>query len=291
LYHRMRERFGSILSKKSAAIQGNVEAAEDFPHHRHIRLLSFNIQVGISTGSYRHYLTRSWQHVLPSQYRNRNLDSIATLLRQYDVVALQECDGGSLRSGFVNQVEYLAEKSGHPYWYQQLNRNLGKIAQHSNGLISRYRPLSVEQYRLPGLIPGRGAIISTYGDSANPLVLVMMHLSLSEKAQFQQIAHICELISGYEHVVVMGDLNNHADQLLSSTPLGELGMLSLPEAVNTFPSWRPERSLDHILVSPGLQVRNAGVVCFPVSDHLPIAVDVALPADYTERCVEGVSAY
>ncbi len=284
MYHRMRERFGSILSKKSATIQGDLSAAEEFPHHRHIRLLSFNIQVGISTASYRHYLTKSWQHVLPSQHRTRNLDRIAALLRQYDVVALQECDGGSLRSGFVNQVEYLAEKSGHPYWYQQLNRNLGKIAQHSNGLLSRYRPLSVEQYRLPGLIPGRGAIISTYGNPANPLVLVMMHLSLSEKAQCQQIEHICELISGYEHVVVMGDLNNHAEQLLNSTPLGSLGMLGLPEVVNTFPSWRPERSLDHILVSPGLQVRNAGVVCFPVSDHLPIAVDVALPPDYSEQC-------
>ncbi len=290
MYHRVREKFGSLLTRRSPVIQGDMDAAEEFPHHSHIRLLSFNIQVGISTASYRHYLTRSWQHVLPTQNRSRNLDRIAALLRQYDVVALQECDGGSIRSGFVNQVEYLAEKSGHPYWYQQLNRNLGKLAQHSNGLLSRYRPLSVAEYRLPGLIPGRGAIISTYGHPSNPLVLVMMHLSLSEKAQCQQLEHICELIDGYEHVVLMGDLNNHAEQLLSSTPLGRSGLVSLPDRVNTFPSWRPERSLDHILVSPSLQVRNAGVVCFPVSDHLPIAVDVALPSDYRDQCTNKVSA-
>ncbi|MCG8609572.1 MAG: EEP domain-containing protein, partial [Pseudomonadales bacterium] len=37
--------------------------------HNHIRLLTFNIQVGISTSAYRHYVTRSWQHVLPHSRR------------------------------------------------------------------------------------------------------------------------------------------------------------------------------------------------------------------------------
>ena len=32
-----------------------------------LRLLSFNIQVGISTERYRHYLTRGWQHLLPTR--------------------------------------------------------------------------------------------------------------------------------------------------------------------------------------------------------------------------------
>ncbi|WP_241566977.1 endonuclease/exonuclease/phosphatase family protein [Hahella sp. KA22] len=280
MYQKFRDKFGALLPRRSPVMEGDMNAAEEFPHHRHIRLLSFNIQVGISTAAYRHYVTRSWQHVLPSQSRNKNLDRIAALLSQYDVVALQECDGGSIRSGYVNQVEYLAEKSGHPYWFQQLNRNLGRIAQHSNGLLSRYRPNSVTQHKLPGVIPGRGAIIATYGDPSNPLVVVMLHLSLGEKAQCQQLEHVCGLIDGYEHVVLMGDLNNQAEQLLSSTALGRTTLVSLPERVNTFPSWRPERSLDHIMVSPGLQIRNAGVVCFPVSDHLPVAVDVALPVGY-----------
>jgi len=145
-----------------------------------IRLLTFNIQVGIATEAYHHYLTRSWQHLLPHRGRQENLDRIAKLLRNYDVVALQECDGGSMRSGFVNQVQYLAEQGGFPYWRQQLNRNLGRIAQHSNGILSRYRPLAVEEHRLPALIPGRGAIVAYYGNPEDPLVLVLMHLSLSK---------------------------------------------------------------------------------------------------------------
>ncbi|MDX1464752.1 MAG: EEP domain-containing protein, partial [Halomonas sp.] len=31
----------------------------------HLKLLTFNLQVGIQTSAYHHYLTRSWQHLLP----------------------------------------------------------------------------------------------------------------------------------------------------------------------------------------------------------------------------------
>ena len=165
-----------------------------------IRLLTFNIQVGISTSSYRHYLTRSWQHILPHRQRQENLNKIAAFLSDYDMVALQEVDGGSLRSGFINQVEYLAAEGSFPFWYQQLNRNFGPVAKHSNGLLSRYRPFQVEEYSLPGLIPGRGVILAQYGKKEDPLVLVIMHLSLSNSAQKQQLSFVRELISDFNHV-------------------------------------------------------------------------------------------
>ncbi len=238
--------------------------------------------MGINTTSYRHYVTRSWQHVLPHRNRIENLDRIARLVSNYDVVALQECDGGSLRSGFINQVQYLAEAAGIPYWYQQLNRNMGQIAQHSNGLLSRFRPLDVTEHRLPGLIPGRGAIIARYGVKEDPLVLVLMHLSLSKAAQQRQLGYIREQIADYQHVVLMGDMNAHAEQLLTNTPLRETDLVPLPDTAHSFPSWRPEKALDHILVSPSLEIRRSEVVSYPVSDHLPIAMDVALPKGYLE---------
>lgn len=278
---RFRKQVSALLGTEGR--RGSSSGTDDVPEfepQRHLRLLTFNIQVGISTSSYRHYLTRSWQHFLPHRRRSENLDSIGRLLRNYDVVALQECDGGSLRSGFVNQVQYLAECSGFPYWHQQLNRNLGRFAQHSNGLLSRYRPLSVEEHRLPGLIPGRGAIVARYGSERDPLVLVLMHLALSKVAQNRQLGYVRDLISEYEHVVLMGDMNAHADQLLNQTPLRETNLVPLPDTACSFPSWRPERALDHILVSPSLRIRRAEVVSFPVSDHLPIAMDVALPEGY-----------
>jgi len=39
------------------------------------------------------------------------------------------------------------------------------------------------------------------------------------------------------------------------------------------------RRIDHILVSEGLAIRNARVLDYPLSDHLPISLEVELPAN------------
>ncbi|CAM3488162.1 endonuclease/exonuclease/phosphatase family protein [Parendozoicomonas haliclonae] len=241
-----------------------------------LRLLSFNIQVGITTQQYGHYLTRSWQHVLPSSSRQKNLDRIARLLRSYDVVALQEADGGSLRSSFINQIEYLAHRSGFPWWYQQLNRNLGQFAQHSNGLLTRCHPELLEDHKLPGLIPGRGAIVAELGET-NPLLIVIMHLALSRRGREHQLGYIRRLIDAHEHVVLMGDMNTHAEQLLYDSPLNGAGLHNASMDVCTFPSWKPKKSLDHILLSSSLKAVSCEVLDFPQSDHLPVAVEIQLP--------------
>ena len=240
-----------------------------------LRLLSFNIQVGISTERYHHYLTRGWQHLLPHPGRAGNLQRIGALLGDYDLVALQEVDGGSLRSGYVNQVERLAELGAFPYWYQQLNRNLGRLAQHSNGVLSRLRPDQLEDHPLPGP-PGRGAVLLRFGEGPDALAVVNMHLALGARTRTRQLAYVRELIQGYRHVVLMGDMNTHAIDLLQHSPLRDLGLVA-PQIDAPFPSWRPQRCLDHILLSPELVLERVAVISQPISDHLPVAVDIRLP--------------
>lgn len=287
MYHKFKRHLNQLLLPISAGSQqSHPDDLIDTPFldaAPSVRLLTYNIQVGIATSSYRHYLTKSWQHILPHRQRQENLNKIAAFLSDYDMVALQEVDGGSLRSGFINQVEYLAAEGSFPFWYQQLNRNFGPVAKHSNGLLSRYRPFQVEEYSLPGLIPGRGVILAQYGKKEDPLVLVIMHLSLSNSAQKQQLSFVRELISDFNHVVLMGDMNTHAEKILHDSPLQDAGLVALPGVSHTFPSWRPEKALDHILISRGLLVKRAEVVTFPVSDHLPIALEFTLPDGYYRK--------
>ncbi|ANY85760.1 MULTISPECIES: endonuclease/exonuclease/phosphatase family protein [Pseudomonas] len=249
--------------------------ASGLPADGRLRLLSFNIQVGISTERYRHYLTRSWQHLLPHTGRAGNLQRIGELLGDFDLVALQEADGGSLRSGYVNQVEHLAQLGAFPYWYQQLNRNLGRFAQHSNGVLSRLKPQHLEDHPLPGPA-GRGAILVRFGEGEDALIVVMMHLALGAKTRARQLAYVRELIGGYRHQVLMGDMNTHANDLLEHSPLRDLGLIA-PQVEATFPSWRPQRCLDHILLSPSLTLERVEVLAQPISDHLPVAVEIRLP--------------
>ncbi len=246
---------------------------------RRLRLVSYNIQIGIASRRYHHYLTQSWKHVLPHAESLNNLDRIAHLVNDFDVVALQEVDAGSFRSLFVNQVEFLARRSGFPHWYHQTNRNLGKIAQHSNGLLSRFEPSVITEHRLPGLIPGRGLIEVHYGDSGNPLVLLLVHLGLGKRSRMQQILYITRLIERHRHVVVMGDFNCHARSDEMALLLDRSGLSRPSDDLPTFPSWRPNRSIDHVLVSPSIRINDVQVLQHPVSDHLPIGVDITLPAD------------
>lgn len=246
--------------------------ASGLPSDGRLRLLSFNIQVGISTERYRHYLTRSWQHLLPHMGRAGNLQKIGNLLGDFDLVALQEADGGSLRSGYVNQVEHLAQLGAFPYWYQQLNRNLGRLGQHSNGVLSRLKPQLLEDHPLPGPA-GRGAILVRFGEGEDALVVVMMHLALGARTRALQLGYIRELIGGYRHQVLMGDMNTHATDLLQHSPLRDLGLIA-PQVEATFPSWRPQRCLDHILLSPSLTLERVEVLSQPISDHLPVAVEI-----------------
>lgn len=242
-----------------------------------LKLLSFNIQVGIKTQAYHHYLTRSWQHLLPHRRRTETLEQIGRLMREYDLVALQECDGGSMRSNYINQVEYLADVGQFPFWYQQLNRNLGQLAQHSNGVLSRIEPELVEDHSLPGLIPGRGAILVKLGKGEQSILIVVLHLSLSAKAQDRQLRYVRDLIEHHPHVVLMGDMNNPLEQLMLRPAMRGLDLVYAEQALHTYPSWKPQRALDHILISPSLELRNVEVLDWTISDHRPIAMEIGLP--------------
>ncbi len=241
-----------------------------------LRLLSFNIQVGISTTKYRHYVTRGWKHLLPHEARANNLRSIGDLVADYDVVALQEVDGGSLRSGFVNQVEYLAYRAQFPYWYAQLNRDLGPIAQHGNGLLSRLTPSALEDHKLPGRFAGRGAIVMRVSFNGADVLVILLHLSLGERSRHQQLSYVRSLIQGESHVVVMGDMNSHLSGLLFDSPLAQTSLVPAQNASPTYPSWRPAITLDHVLVTPSLNIRSCDVLDCHLSDHRPLAVRISV---------------
>jgi endonuclease/exonuclease/phosphatase family metal-dependent hydrolase len=252
---------------------------EPSPDGTRVRLLSYNIQVGMAATSYRHYLTSSWKHVLPHAQIYDNLTRIAHAISDFDIVALQEVDAGSLRTSFINLTEYLAKKGGFPFWYEQTNRRFGKIARHSNGLLSHFKPAEVNDHKLPGL-RGRGVMVARYGHRDNPLVLLVIHMALGARARQRQFEYIAELVNRYQHVVVMGDLNCQPESpemrfLLSATDLCEPC-----HGLKTFPSWRPARTIDHILTSPTLQVHDVHVLQHVLSDHLPIAMEIGLPDEF-----------
>jgi len=77
--------------------------------------------------------------------------------------------------------------------------------------------------------------------------------------------------------VVMGDFNCGSDSS-EIRNLVDRTHLKLPlEDLKTFPSWRPNRKFDHILISESLKLQKTKVLEHTHSDHLPICVEIELP--------------
>ncbi|MFC0679490.1 endonuclease/exonuclease/phosphatase family protein [Lysobacter korlensis] len=244
---------------------------------RALRVLSANIQAGSSTRGYSDYVSRSWSHVLPAGNKRGSLDLIARLASQHDIVGLNEADPGSLRSGFTNQTHYLAQRGGFDYWTHQPNRRVGGVASSANGLLSKLEPHEVVHYALPGRVKGRGVLLARFGEAPEALLVAIAHLSLGAGSRLSQLSFIAELLSGHRHAVLMGDFNCGVE----APEMGALfraTRLQPPSCnVPTFPSWRPLRAIDHILVADGLRCAEPRALAAAQSDHLALSLQLDVP--------------
>ena len=247
------------------------------PRTRRLRMLSANIQAGSSTRRYSDYVTRSWSHALPAGRKRSSLDAIAQLASDHDIVGLQEADPGSLRSGFTNQTHYLAERAGFDYWTHQPNRNVARVAGSANGLLSRLEPINTAHHALPGRLGGRGVLVAHYGHGDQGLVVAVAHLSLGTRSRHQQLGFLAELLAELPHVVLMGDFNCVPDRPEMDLLYTRTHLRPPSFCVPTFPSWRPQRAIDHILVSEALSHDNARALPAAFSDHLALALDIHVP--------------
>ncbi len=245
-----------------------------------LKLLSYNIQVGIQTGHHGHYFTRAWRHALPGPGMHGTLDRIAELMRDYDFVAIQEADAGSLRTQYTNQVEYLAKRAGFNHCGLTITRNLQPVARHALGYLSRHAPIGFAEHTLPSRLPGRRAIAVTLSDVAGGLQLWVTHLALRRETRHRQLQYLKQLLPAVGPVALMGDLNCTAAVLREQLTLPQ-GRLWVPELeAPTFPSWQPRQMLDHILLSTDIRLHQLTVLPHAISDHLPIAAEIGveLPA-------------
>ena len=237
-----------------------------------LKIISSNIQAGSITRAYSEYVTRSWSQLIHAG-KQGTLDALAQTFQHFDLVGLQECDPGSMRSGFSNQSDYLAQKANFPHSSHHATRRISRFAGFGNALLSRLEPSSMEHFALPSLIPGRGVLLARFGEGDAAWHVAVTHLSLSAKARRVQIAYLAELLSEKKRLVLMGDFN--CDLLAPEmSRLFQFTQLEIPERVlPTFPSWDAKRPIDHILVG-GLKSDNYQTHVAAGSDHLAISLDI-----------------
>jgi endonuclease/exonuclease/phosphatase family metal-dependent hydrolase len=108
------------------------------------------------------------------------------------------------------------------------------------------------------------------------LLVGVVHLSLGAEDRSRQLAVLAERLSQEQHVVLMGDFNCSL-MSMEMRHLWRQTQLDAKEAPPTFPSWNPQRTIDHILATPSLQGGEVDELAQTTSDHLMVTRTIHLP--------------
>jgi endonuclease/exonuclease/phosphatase family metal-dependent hydrolase len=209
-----------------------------------------------------------------------------------DVVALQELDVGRLRSGRVDQAEAIARDLGMDVQFFPALEVMEEL--YGDAILSRLPATLVKTGALPrlglrGLEP-RGALWSRIAVGGVRLQAINTHLSVLGQERRLQVSRLLgpEWLGHpdcRDPVVLLADLNappgSGAYRRLA-TRLTDAMRAPPARPRNTFPSLMPSLRIDHVFVSPNIEVLSAETVRTPLarfaSDHLPVVADLDLAA-------------
>jgi endonuclease/exonuclease/phosphatase family metal-dependent hydrolase len=211
-----------------------------------------------------------------------DLERIAELIREVDpdLVALQEVDSVTERTGRVDQAAELGRLTG-------MTPVFGSFMPYQGGaygmaVLSRWPVLESANLRLPDGLEPRTSVDMTVRTPAGDrrLRFVGIHFYATEPERLAQAQRLEELLESEEGPVILaGDFNSTP----GSTVMSHLGrtwvIVDKGEDHLTFPSWTPEREIDFLLLRPdsAFQVLRHRPMDEPViSDHRPLVADLVL---------------
>lgn len=219
------------------------------------------------------------------QSASHGLEAVAGLINdaQPDVVALQEVDRFTQRSGGVDQVEALARRTGlvHSHFFRTTSLHGGD---YGLAVLSRY-PLSALEFRgLPtnGAEPrgvGRAVVESPSG-AVSVYVTHLSNLPFRGRLREQQVRALLGFMAegGERPSLLCGDFNDD-----SRSPALQRVRQVMDDAFHragrgketTYPmGLLPESRLDYVFTTAGLRASDAWVVRQVASDHFPVVVDL-----------------
>ncbi len=194
-----------------------------------------------------------------------------------DVIALQEVDSATARSGGIDVLTELANRTSmYPVYGPAIDLQGGK---YGVGVLSVEKPLSHKCVPLPGREEKRALLVVEF----EGYVFCCTHFSLTEQDRLASVGIILDQVAGYNKPVILaGDLNDAPASACTEQLLENWKMLSDPEQP-TFPANRPKETIDYImaLARPdyAFAALNAVVDDEAVaSDHRPLFVDLRMSA-------------
>lgn len=206
-----------------------------------------------------------------------------------DIVALQELDVGRARTGGVDQAEIIARELGMQMHFHPALKVMEEL--YGDAILTALPSRLVRAGPLPGLrgwrvLEPRGALWAELDIGGTRLQVINTHLGVVPRESAIQMKWLlgpewmghpdCS-----DPLIVAGDFNavpgtrtyRRISQHLRDVQLCQ----GMPSPRPTFPVRLPVLRLDHVFVSPSVEVLRTEVVRTPLTrvaaDHLPVLVE------------------
>lgn len=240
-----------------------------------MRLVVYNIRYATGTGPAFHLPVPGAGYLRSNR---QVLERICTFLRSLDpdIVGLIEIDTGSLRTGMINQAQFIADHLGHYSIYQckygedSLTQLVPIVRKQGNAFLAAPR---VHGERFHYFDAGIKRLIIEL--ELDEVAVFLVHLSLKFRHRHYQLRHLHQLIRQQaKPVIVAGDFNtfwgDHEIYLfMQAAGLRSANVKGTP----SYPSRWPRKELDFVLYGQGIEPLGFDVPAVQLSDHLPLVFD------------------
>lgn len=217
-----------------------------------IRVMTYNIHRGINKDN------------------ELDLDGISEVIKSSgaDIIALQEVERFSVRTGFRDQIGYIADKLSMQHAFGKSINILN--GQYGNAILSKY---PIEEYEVREL-PSEGeqrtllkAGLNVYG---NRISVYSTHLGLEQSERELQVKEIMRITGDEKNFILAGDFNTKADKLdLFSRNFIDTASLT-GNSKATFEKEGLSGRIDYIFISKDFKVKEYDVLESNASDHYPV---------------------
>jgi len=210
-----------------------------------------------------------------------NYDRIADIINRErpDVIAIQEVDSATVRSGGKYVLGELATRTGMmPYFSPAIDYDNGK---YGVGILSQKAPIKIRKLSLPGSEEQRTLILAEYDD----YIFCCTHLSLTETDRNSSAVIINGLAEISEKpIFIAGDFNSEPESAVHDILKHHYQTLS-DSHTPTYPADKPSEILDYIMVTNNRNVTaDSSVLNEPeASDHRPIVVNAIIKHNHNEQ--------
>ena len=249
-----------------------------------VRLLLYNIRYATGTGPAFHLPVPGAGYLRSNR---KVLGNITEFIRaeEPDVVGLIEVDTGSIRTGMLNQAEYIASRLGHFSTYQckygagSINQFMPIVRKQSNAFLSAP---TVHGERFHYFDTGIKRLIIEL--ELEDVCVFLVHLSLKFRHRQYQLRSLHDLVQqSAKPVIVAGDFNTFWGTHEIYLFMRAAGLRSANAAgIPSFPARVPRIELDFILVSAGIEISGFRVPDVRFSDHRPLVCDFRVRTAATE---------